>query len=644
MALYDNLFEPIQIGGCTISNRICRSAHGTGLLGDDLIAYHEARAKGGVGMSTLEASGVHRNTAIGVPVWSDKCIPLYEKLMERVSPHGMKMFQQLYHTGASGGVWSPSPIPNPLNGKVPLRMTKAMIDEVIESFASAARRCEQGGLDGIEVHASSGYLIHEFLSPALNQRDDDYGGTLENRMRLLREVVAAIRAEVSEGFAVGVRLPNEDFVPGGLTADQNARIAEAIDPLVDYVSLHMGAYWRFHTLVAPADDPLGLEMQSNAKITPNLTKPRIVVGRIMTLDHASSIVGSGEADMVSMVRALIADPELVNKARRNEERKIRPCIGTNQGCVGQVMTKGRVGCVVNIAAAQEAHVSFEPEDAAKTRKTVLVVGGGPAGMEAARTAAIRGHRVILHEASRRLGGQVAMAASAPHRADVGTIASWLADELEALQVEVHLNSMVDPDMIADIGPDEVIIATGSRPRDDGFQVSTPAQPIPGHDLPHVYDSWRLFGVGQPPKIEGPVVLFDDTGTFEAISTADMLLKEGVHVTFVSRFETMGANMLFPPITVEAARERLMSGDLDFIGGHYMRGITPEDVDVGVLFTDRSRHIPAKTVILVGFNMPNRELYEALDEKGIATHLVGDVQGTRDIMSAIHDGANVARAI
>jgi len=370
MALYDNLFEPIDVGGVRIPNRIVRTAHGTGLRGEQLIAYQEARARGGVGMSTLDASGVHPIAPMGVDLTSDNCIALYEALSSRIAPYGMKLFQQLYHAGAGYlemiGMpehWSASPLPNPLTGVVPIEMTQTMIDDVVASFAAATRRCRDGGLDGVDIHASSGYLIHEFLSPATNHRADEYGGSFENRLRFLREIIAAIRAEVAhEAFAVGVRLPNEDYIPGGLTAMDNARIAQAVDPLVDYVSLHMGAYWRFHKLIGPMDDPLGLEMEANAVITPRVSKPTIVAGRIMTLDHASYIVASGAADMVSMVRALIADPELVNKARRGEENRIRPCISCNMGCVGEVMSMRAMGCAVNFAAGRETMVPYEPGD------------------------------------------------------------------------------------------------------------------------------------------------------------------------------------------------------------------------------------------------------------------------------------------
>ena len=651
MALYDNLFEPIQVGPVRIPNRIVRSAHGTLLQGEPLIAYHEARAKGGVGMSTLEASGVHSSAPSVLPLHSDRVLPFYEQISARVHRHGMKLFQQLYHSGAATSragsllpTWSVSAVPNPMTNIVPVEMTQGMIDEVVAAFAAAARRVRDGGLDGVDIHASSGYLLHEFLSPALNKRTDGYGGSFENRLRILLEVIAAVRAEVGTDIAVGVRLPNEDYVPGGLDAAANARIAKAVDPLVDYVSLHMGSYWRFHKLIAPADDPLGAEMQSNSVITSVVTKPRMVVGRIMTLDHASAIVGSGEAEMVSMVRALIADPELVNKARRLEEHRIRPCVGTNMGCVGQLMTRGVLSCVVNVAAAQEHKVSFEPEGVTAAPKKFLIVGAGPAGLEAARTLALRGHRVELHEAMKRVGGQVSLAAEAPHRGDVGQITRWLASEIEILGVDLHLNSMVDAETVAAIKPDEIIIATGSSPREDGFQLMQPAVPIPGFDLPHVINAWQLFGVGRKPDIQGPALVFDDTGTFEAISVCDVLLKAGVQVTLVSRLEQLGENVPYPPVTVAAARERLMSGKFDFVGGHYLRSIGKDEVEIGVVFTDRVRTVPAKTVVLVSFNEPNRGLADALTAQGIKVHMVGDVLGRNSMMSAIHGAAELTRTL
>jgi 2,4-dienoyl-CoA reductase-like NADH-dependent reductase (Old Yellow Enzyme family) len=564
----------------------------------------------------------------------------------------MALLQQIYHPGSAtrprkaATQVSASAIPNPMVGGVPFAMTTAEIHEMVEAFGAAARRCRDGGLDGIDLHASSGYLIEQFLSPANNTRDDEYGGSLENRMRFLMEILGSIRDAVGDDYLVGIRLPNEEYIPGGLSPDDVAEIARIVEPHVDYVSLHMGSYWRFYKLLAPMDEPLANEMSANAPITAALTKPTMVVGRIMTLDDAERIVADGAADMVSMVRALIADPELVDKSQRGDAALVRPCIGSNIGCVGQLMSTGVLSCVVNVAAAQETTVSFEPAGPAPRRKRILVVGGGPAGLEAARTAALRGHDVHLYEATRRLGGQVAIAATAPHRSDIGAITEWLTGEIERLGVTIRLSTMVDPDVIADLAPDEVILATGAVPRTDGFQLATPIHPVPGHDLPHVFTSWDVFGFGGRATLVGPALVYDDTGTFEAISVADALLEAGLAVTMVGRHEAIGATLPYPPATVAAARERLMSGEFDFIGGHHLREIRADAVDIGVAFTERVRTIPARTVVFVTYGHPNRELGEhlAAHPGPWQIHQIGDVTGSSGLLPAIHQAAALARSL
>ncbi len=649
---YEHLFTPLEVGPVTLKNRIVRSAHGTLMTGERLIAYHEARAAGGVALSTLEATGVHADAPSPIPLHSDDCIPFYREISGRMHRHGMALLQQIYHPGAAtrpkkaATQVSASAIPNPMVGGIPTAMSTSDIAEMVEAFGAAARRCREGGLDGVDIHASSGYLIEQFLSPANNTRDDEYGGSLQNRMRFLMEILASIRDAVGNDYLVGVRLPNEEYIPGGLSPEDIAEIARIVEPSVDYVSLHMGSYWRFYKLLAPMDEPLANEMPANSRITAGLTKPTMVVGRIMTLDDAEHIVARGAADMVSMVRALIADPELVTKSARGEADRVRPCIGSNIGCVGQLMSTGVLGCVVNVAAARETTVSFDPPGPAPTPKRVLVVGGGPAGLEAARTAALRGHEVHLYESTRRLGGQVAIAATAPHRSDIGAITEWLTSEIERLGVTIRLATMVDPDLVADIDPDEVILATGISPRRDGFQLSTPIDPVPGHDLAHVVTSWDVFGFGGRADLVGPALVYDDTGTFEAISVADALLDAGLSVTMVGRHDAIGSALPYPPATVAAAKERLMSGAFDFVGGHHLLEIRPDAVDIGVAFTERVRTVAAATVVIVTYGHPNRELGECLADAGgrWTVHHVGDVTGTNGVLPAIHRAAAVARAI
>ncbi len=660
MARHEHLFTPLDLGPLTIKNRIVRSAHGTLLTGEKLIAYHEARAAGGVALSTLEATGVHANAPSLVPLYSDDCLPFYRELAARMKPHGMKMLQQIYHPGSAtrpkkaATQVSASAIPNPMVGGIPTELTVAEIEEMIEAFGAAARRVRDGGLDGVDLHASSGYLIEQFLSPATNVRDDAYGGSLEHRTRFLMEILASIRDAVGDEFCVGIRLPNEEYIPGGLSVEEVAAIARMVEPHVDYVSLHMGSYWRFYKLLAPMDEPLGNEMPANARIIggddttglARLTTPTMVVGRIMTLDDAERIVADGAADMVSMVRALIADPELVAKSERGEGDRVRPCIGSNIGCVGQLMSTGVLSCVVNVAAAKETEVGFEPAGPVPEAKRVVVVGGGPAGLEAARTAALRGHDVHLFEGTRQLGGQVTIAATAPHRSDIGAITEWLADEIQRLGVTIRLNTWADPDSLAELAPDEVILATGVTPRTDGFQLTTPVDAVPGHDLPHVWTSWDVFGFGGRATLAGPALVYDDTGSFEAISVADTLLEAGLEVTMVARHEAMGATLPYPPATVAAARERLMGGAFDFVGGHHLLEIRPDAVDIGVVFTERRRTIVASTVVIVTYGHPNRELGDWLAAEGgpWRVHQVGDVTGTNGVLPAIHQAAAVARSI
>lgn len=652
--MYERVFQPIDIAGTTIPNRIVRTAHSTAHAwvdtNDDLIAYHEARARGGVGLSILEIAGVHLSAPTLIPVYGDHVIPGYQKLVDRLHPHGMKVFQQLWHGGAAfpinlmgGPPWSASDIPNPEAGTVPLPMTKAMIDEVVAAFASAARRCKEGGVDGVEIHGAHGYLVGQFLSPLTNRRTDDYGGSRENRARFLREILAAIRAEVGPDYPVGVRFSASEEVDGGLVPEEVIEIAKLIEPDVDFLDVSLGSYYRFYKMLSPMDDPLGYEIPKSGQVTRAVKVPTIVTGRIMTLDHAEQLLAEGTADLVSMVRALIADPNLVIKAKEGRAEQIRPCISSSQGCVGGIFgDQRRMGCVVNVAAGQEAMLPSDDPGKASTPKKVMVVGGGAAGLEAARTAALRGHTVSLYEMTRRLGGQVRIAAQAPHRADYGAIVQWLADEIDRFGVEVHLGQPVDPDLVREVAPDIVIVATGSTPRRDGFRISRPATPLPGADLPHVYSTWDLFGAGGRATVGSSAVVFDDTGGYEAISVAEELQRQGAAVTFVTRNTTIGEHVPAKGATILPAKERLFAGQFELVTDAIPLAITPTTVEIGFLGSAGVRKIDADTVVMVGYNTPNRELADELAGFGGQVLVVGDANGSRTLQTAIREGHMAAR--
>jgi 2,4-dienoyl-CoA reductase-like NADH-dependent reductase (Old Yellow Enzyme family) len=662
--MYDNVFEPITLAGCTIPNRIVRTGHGTNLrfpTPEDpysgLMAYHEARAIGGVGMSFLEAAPVHPSAALSqIPLWKDEVIWGYEKLAEMAHRNGMKLFQQLWHGGhntpnTSGrSPWSASDVPNPRAGVVPLSMTQAMIDEMIGAYAAAARRVKAGGLDGLEVHGAHGYLPAQFLSATLNRRTDKYGGPLENRVRFCIELMQAIRSVVGKDFPIGMRLSADEEYEGGSDVEDMADVAQLLAPHVDFLNISVGSYYRMYKMLSPMDDPLGYELPKSGTVSRAVDVPTIVTGRIMTVEHASRILADGLADMVSMVRALIADPEIVKKTREGRVAEVRPCIGSSQGCVGQ--EDPHVSCVVNVSAGYEAEVPLTIGRAAARRK-VLIAGGGPAGLEAARTLALGGHEVHLAEMTSHLGGQVTIAATAPHRSDYGAITKWLTGEVERLGVKVNLRTFVEPDLVSELAPDAVIVATGSTPRRDGFQSVRPAHELKGAGLPHVYTSWDVLGFGGRANVGTNVVVCDDTGSYELICVCDKLLEAGANVTLVSRFERFpghvagsrpapGSDMSAGP-----ARERLLADErFQFISDHYVVEITPSDVEVRLIHpTGRAtRRLPADTVVMIGYNHPNRELADALDDSGPPVYVIGDAAGSRTLRAAIRDATRTARGL
>jgi 2,4-dienoyl-CoA reductase-like NADH-dependent reductase (Old Yellow Enzyme family) len=654
MNSYTHIDKPLRIGkSLEIKNRVVRPAHGTsfgladgGLMNDRLIAYHEARARGGVGLSIVEILAVHRSSPGALRIYTPGQEAGYRKLIETIRPTGMKLFQQLYHSGHcnvpldGSAPWSSSDVPNPKINVVPEPMTQGMIDAVVEAYANTARQMEAWGLDGVDVHCAHGYLIHQFLSPASNRREDDYGGPLENRMRFMMQILAAIRASVSEDFVVGVRVAPDAVVGGCGPADLIKVVATAEErKLIDYVNISMGSYHAYAKMIGGMHEPMGYELETSVPISRTTTTPTLVVGRFRTLEEADAVIRAGDADMVGMVRATIADPELVNKSFAGNADKVRPCIACNQACAAR--PTGVVACAVNPSAGFEASVAEGDLSPAEVGKTVLVVGGGPAGLEAARTAALRGHSVILAEAQPHLGGALRMAAQAPTRHGIGDIIEWLEARVFELGVDVRLSTYLDADDVAEIGADVVILATGSMPRMDGVQISNPGEPIAGFERRNVLSSVDLFG-GAPLGDYRKAVVIDDLGHYEAIGTAEHLIASGLAVDFVTRFPA------FAPVSdmahmVEPALARLNRGKFTVYPRSRAIEIDDDGVVIGPTYeylrpsANMLERLPADVVVFVSANSANRMLYDDLRAMGIETTLIGDANRPRFLESATRDG-------
>ncbi|MDY0036284.1 MAG: FAD-dependent oxidoreductase [Zoogloea oleivorans] len=653
-----HVHTPINLGPVALKNRVVRTAHatnlGAGTMNDALIGYHLARAEGGVGLSIIEILSVHPSTPATLNVFIPDIGDAYRKLVAAVRPHGMKLFQQLWHGGHNAlpldgsPPWSASDVPSPTIGVTPVPMTQAMIDEIVAAYADTARKCEEWGLDGVEIHCAHGYLPAQFLSPNANRRSDGYGGSFENRLRFLREVVAAVRQAVSVNFAVGVRVA-PDQSAGGIGVEDVQRAVQALEDehLIDFVDVSLGDYHAFPKLIGGMHEPMGYEIPTSAPIARAARTPAIVTGRFRTLEEADQIIRLGDADLVALTRAHIADPQLVNKTLAGHPEQVRPCIACNQGCVGGLLgPAARMGCTVNPAIGAEDSLDDTRLTPVATPRRVLVVGGGPAGMEAARVAALRGHTVTLAEAADNLGGTLRIAARAPQRHGIADIAVWLEQEIYRLGVDVRLSSYLSADDIRSLAPDAVILATGSLPRMDGIQLSHPGEPIAGIARPHVLSSWDLL-LERPPRPVKSAVVIDDVGHYEGIAAAEHLLAQGAEVHFVTRHAAF-AHQMEAALSAEPALQRFARGRFTLHLRTRALAIGQNDVELLPAYLPAGGpgafRVPAERVVFISHNAPNRELASELATSGIPLQIIGDANAPRFLPVAIREGRLAGMAV
>ena len=648
-----NVLSPISLGPVRIKNRIFRSAHSTAYgstMGARRIAYHEARARGGVGLTVIEALSVHPSSPLAMPMlnfWSgEENGDGYRRLVDACKPHGMALFQQLYHVGANvappdgSPPWSPSDMPGVLTGVVPIRMTKAMIDSVVEGFIDAAVRCAGYGLDGVEIHTAHGYLLGEFLSPNTNKRDDDYGGSFENRTRIVHEIATGIRAAVPNGIAIGLRA-GDDLTKGGFRAPDYLRLTRDLQAagLIDYVSLSVGNYTSIDKMFGGMNQPTGYELPYSEQVSRHVDLPALVIGRFRTLEEADQVIRDGAADMVGMTRAHIADPDIVRKTMEGRALEVRPCIGCNQACVARIAVGAPLGCAVNPAAGFEEELGEDRLIRAETPRTVVVVGGGPAGLEAARVAALRGHKVVLFEARNALGGSLRFAAQAPTRQTIGDILAWLEQEVYRLGVDVRLNSYAETGDVEAESPDVVIVATGSTPRMDGIQLVAPGEPIRGTEQPHVHSSLDILE-GAPLGAGRNAVVLDDVGHYEAVAVAEHLLSRGLDVTYVSTKPSFAPDSEWSMMS-EPALKRMTPKGLRVHVRTRLTEITRNSVIAVPTYLDSESNmreeIPADLVVLVSHNRPAYDVAEGLAGSAFPVEVIGDALSPRYLQTAIREG-------
>jgi mycofactocin system FadH/OYE family oxidoreductase 2 len=651
--MYDRLFQPLKIGQREARNRILFGSHTTNLARYNLLSslhadYYAARAEGGAGMIVLEEHIIHasdmphESAVLGFLPGTAQAV---RAVIERIHEHGSLAFVQLNHNGqqsTSGHhqreLWAPSPVPDVASRETPKEMELADIRAVIEGFAQVAHTATQVGADGVELQIADSSLLRQFLSPLTNQRGDIYGGELENRLRFVQETLEAVNAAIGTDLVLGVRFCADELAPwAGLTPEQSLEIMRLLTATgrIDYVTVTMGSILSTHMFPFHASMHVqqGYAVHLAGAIKAAIEIPVFVAGRIMSAAQTERILAEGQADGVEMIRALIADPNLPKLSQEGQAERVRPCISCNQGCQVRSVMNATISCSVNPDVIQ-AQSLLPEKPLLKSGQKVCIVGGGPAGLEAARTAALRGREVELYNREEVLGGTVALAAKGPGRGELQLITEYLVSELEGLGVEVHTGIEVTAEMILGQRPHTVIIATGAY-------TGSGLLPIPGHDLPHVTDIRRVLA-GE--SVEGQrVVVIDETDSHGVLSVVELLASAGKNVEVVTEDFYAGRDLVATHDLV-LWKQRVLPNSIEVTPHASVVRIEPGKVIVVDRFAEGERALPADCVVLGTYERPSQELYMAL--KGHIPHLfrIGDCVAPRRIEQAILEGRRVGEQV
>lgn len=635
------VFEPISIADIQIRNRIIMAPMATGFATRDghvtgqMINYYAARAYGGVGLVTVEATAVDptgRGWLHNLCVYDDRFLPGLERMASGVKASGAKISLQLFHAGRQTSYsvigtqpLAPSPVPC-RNGEIPKELGLLEIEDIIRSFAESAARAQRAGFDAVCLHMGHGYLVNQFLSPYSNHRLDEYGGHLEGRARFALEIVKAVRERVGQGFPVTSRISADEFVDGGLNIDETIHIAGMLERVgIDAIDVSAGTGAETNYEIIPLmDEPRGCRVDLAEKVKRTVKIAVSAVGRINDPILANEILLEEKADLISLGRALIADPEFPRKALDGRVDDICPCIACNIGCVDRLGAGLDIACTTNPSVGREMYSQVGTAD---RRQRVLVVGGGPAGMEAARVAALRGHEVVLCERDSKLGGEMNIAALPPHKEEIGNFIKYLSGQIAKLGIEVQLGKYVSGAVAEELAPDSLIIATGAFPLIPDFARTAEIPVMTARDALLEKES-----VGSATIVIGSGQI--------GCETADFLLSRGVSVCILEMLERIAPDMSY--WSREVLVERLLAQGVDMLVHAKVIAIEGDTVVIDRGGIERSLENVDTVILAVGYGpVDNDELQSWAKGRGMEVHRAGDCVAPRNIMYAVNEGFEAA---
>jgi 2,4-dienoyl-CoA reductase-like NADH-dependent reductase (Old Yellow Enzyme family)/thioredoxin reductase len=637
--MFDTLFEKGTIGRMEIKNRIVlppmvrNYATESGEITQRILAHYEAIAEGGVGTIIVEAAFIHptgRGFFNQIGIHNDSLVSGLSLLAERIKRHGVRAGIQIHHAGrqtskqvTGGVVVAPSPVKCPLQEDVPREMSVREIEETIEAYADAARRAREAGFDFVEIHGGHGYLITQFLSPLTNRRNDTYGGTFEGRMRFAIEVVNVIREKVGNDYTVTIRLSGDEYVEGGYDIEYAKRVVRDLERHgIDafHISGEIAESFPQGRQIAPMAIPPCPLVHLAREVKTVTEKPVIAVGKISPPESAEDILLNGYADFIATGRWLLADPQWPNKVRSGDLGDINYCISCNQGCIDRLFQQKDVWCLVNPWVGREKELSSEKADSCKN---IMVIGGGPAGMQAAWTAAARGHRVTLYEKVSVLGGQFGLAKVPPKRHDIGVFIDYQINKLKKSGVKVVIGREATVDLVREKKPDFVVVAAGSDPYIPGIKIAEGVQLI---------DARALLGGGV--EIHDTVIVAG--GGMVGCEVAEYVAEMGKRVKVVEQLDTVASDC--------GVNDRyLLLKRLAHLGVEIYEGCRVEEITArGVRVSTKrgEREITGRTVVICMGSRPRVSLVEALKGSSIPFCTVGDCRETLKGIEAVYDGTKI----